>query len=457
MGTRTHVLIIVQNLPVPLDRRVWLECQALVGHGYRVSVICPKGPGDPSYQEIDGVRVHKYRPAPEARGLSGFVIEFIYSWLWTAWKSTRVWRQDHFQIIQACNPPDTYWLLARLWRSRGVKFVFDQHDLNPELFLSRFGKPKTFSKRMQFKGLLWLERMTYRTASYVISTNESYKQIALTRGKRAPEEVTVVRSGPDTRQMRPIYPDPAIRGDAGFLLVYLGIMGPQDGVGLVLEVMDELVHRRGRTEVHAALLGFGDCLDSLKRQCTDLGLDPWVTFTGRADKTKIANYLSAADVGLCPDIKTPLNDISTMNKTMEYMAYALPSVSFDLVETRVSGGSAALYVPSGDVRAFTDAVEQLLDDEDLRVEMGTQARRRVVAELDWRPQAQRYIEVFYSLSDLDPRPDDDVSVIFNEDAASKNIPRGRQSVDLQDQDELEKFIRLRAVVSGRFDRLSNIP
>ena len=263
MAVRTHVLIIVQNLPVPLDRRVWLECQALVARGYLVSVICPKGPGDPSYQEIEGVRVHKYRPAPEAHGLTGFMIEFIYSWLWTAWKSTRVWRQDHFQIIQACNPPDTYWLLARLWRSRGVKFVFDQHDLNPELFLSRFGTPETFSKRLQFKGLLWLERMTYRTASHVISTNESYKQIALTRGKRctpktSPSFVAVLTPGRCDRSTR-TQPFVATRG---FLLVYLGIMGPQDGVGLVLEVMDELVHRRGRTDVHAALLGFGDCLDA---------------------------------------------------------------------------------------------------------------------------------------------------------------------------------------------------
>ena len=438
-GTRTHVLIIVQNLPVPLDRRVWLECQALVARGYQVSVICPKGPGDPGYQEIQGVHVHKYRPAPEAHGVGGFVMEFTYSWLRTAWLSGVIWRRQRFDIIQACNPPDTYWLLAKLWASRGVKFVFDQHDLNPELFLSRFGEPKTFAKRLQFQGLVWLERMTYRTATKVISTNESYKRIALTRGKRAAADVTVVRSGPDTRQMRPIYPDPSIRGDARSLLVYLGIMGPQDGVDLVLEVMDELVHRRGRTDVHAALLGFGDCLENLKQQCHELGLDPWVTFTGRADKSVIAQYLSAADVGLCPDIKTPLNDISTMNKTMEYMAYALPSVSFDLVETRVSAREAAVYVKSGDTQAFTDAVEQLLDDPDRRVQMGMLARRRVVDVLDWLPQSQRYVDVFNQLSGR-AGPPDPTTLRTTDHASAGRDEHHRKYVDLTANEELARFI-----------------
>ena len=250
----------------------------------------------------------------------------------------------------------------------------------------------------------------------------------------------MVRSCPDTRQMRPIYSDPSIRGNAGcYLLVYLGIMGPQDGVDLVLDVMDELVHRRGRTDVHAALLGFWDCLDGLKRRSHQLGLDPWITFAGRADKVKIADYLSAADVGLCPDRKTPLNDISTMNRTMEYMAYALPSVSFDLVETRVSGRDSVIYVESGDVRAFTDAVESLLDNPELRIDMGCRARQRVVNELDWRPQSERYVSVFDELTgQLDtpsaPPPQPDNEAPTGSDAA------GRRYVDVSDAEELARFI-----------------
>jgi glycosyltransferase involved in cell wall biosynthesis len=440
--TRPHILIIVQNLPVPLDRRVWLECQALVRSGYEVSVICPKGPGDAARQQIDGVHIYKYRPAPEAVGLAGFALEFIYSWLRTALVSLAVWQRRPFQVIQACNPPDTYWLLARLWRSRGVKFVFDQHDLNPELFLSRFGHLNSPMARLEYKGLLWLERMTYRTADKIISTNESYKSVAMRRGGKVPKDVAVVRSGPDTRQMRPIYP---LNGDKGDhrSLVYLGIMGPQDGVDLVLRVMADLVHRRGRRDVHATLLGFGDCLEGLRREATRLNLDQWVTFTGRADKSMIAEHLSAADVGLCPDLKTPLNDVSTMNKTMEYMAYALPSVSFDLVETRVSGGDSVLYVPSGDEVAFADAVERLLDDPELRVEMGLRARSRVAKELDWRPQAERYVAVFENLTGW---PSLVAALRFTNQRRDEleSDHGGRSYVDLTDAIELRRFIQERS-------------
>ena len=390
------MLIIVQNLPVPLDRRVWLECKALVAAGYRVSVICPQGPGEPARQLIDGVALYKYRPAPEAKGFGGFVVEFVYSWLRTALLSVVVRRERGFDVIQACNPPDTYWALALLWKVVGVRFVFDHHDLNPELFVSRFGEPKGLAARWQLAGLRWLERRTFRTADRVISTNESYRRVALDRGGVPREHTAVVRSGPDTRVMRPVTGTSELaRG--GHLLVYLGIMGPQDDVDVVLRVMDELVHRRGRTDVRAALLGFGDTLEDLKQLSTRLRLDDVVEFTGRAGPPTISAYLSAASLGLSPDRKTPLNDRSTMNKTMEYMAYAMPSVSFDLDETRVSAQDCALYVPSGDVGAFADAVERLLDDPGLRVAMSLRARARVVAVLDCAPQATAYVGVFDGL------------------------------------------------------------
>ncbi|WP_158866157.1 glycosyltransferase family 4 protein [Leifsonia sp. AG29] len=433
-----HVLIIVQNLPVPLDRRVWLECQALVNRGYRVSVICPKGPGDPARQHLQGVDIYKYHPAPEAVGLAGFAWEFASSWIRTALLSLAVWRHRRFDIIQACNPPDTYWLLALLWRSRGVRFVFDHHDLNPELFISRFGRPRRIVQKLEFLALKWLERRTFRTAERVLSTNESYKAIAVRRGGRRPGHVTVVRSGPDTRRMRPIYPaNPRPAGE--IVLAYLGIMGPQDGVDQVLLVMDELVHKRGRTDVKATLLGFGDCLHDLQAQCTRLGLDEYVTFTGRVDRVAIAEYLSRADIGLCPDLKTPLNDLSTMNKTMEYMAYALPSVSFDLVETRVSGGDSLIYVPSGDIGAFTDAIERLIDDPGLRVRLGTQGRERVVSELDWRPQAEAYVGVFDEVSGFSrPGP-----AVPDDGVASETDEQGRRYVDLDDAEEFARFVRER--------------
>jgi glycosyltransferase involved in cell wall biosynthesis len=290
--------------------------------------------------------------------------------------------------------------------------------------------------------------MTYRVADRSIATNGSYKHIAVTRDRMAPELVTVVRSGPDTRAMRPIYPPPGIRDGADHLLAYLGIMGPQDGVDQVIEVMDELVHRRGRSDVKAVLMGFGDCLEDLRAQTTRLGLADFVHFTGRVGPQTIAEYLSAADVGLCPDLKTPLNDLSTMNKTMEYMAYALPSVSFDLVETRVSGGDTAIYVPSGDIAAFADAVESLLDDPARRVRLGRAARARVAAELDWQPQAQAYVLVY-----------DELLGIVPDDARRRRWPavarpasdyqrEGVRYVDLDDEDELDSYLAERLPSDG---------
>jgi glycosyltransferase involved in cell wall biosynthesis len=446
--------VIVQNLPVPLDRRVWLECQALRDAGYRVSVICPKGPGDPPHQVLDGIHLYKYTPPPPTSGLLSYLVEFVYCWIRTAALSVRVRMRHGFGVLQACNPPDTYWLLAALWRPFGVRFVFDQHDLNPELFVSRFGRPRTLTARLQHAGLLWLERRTYRAADHVIVTNESYRRVAIQRGRLPASDTTVVRSGPDTASMRPLEARPELRRGARHLLVYLGVMGPQDGIDHLLAVLDELVHRRGRDDVHLALLGFGDMLEPMKQQAVERGLADHVTFTGRADKHMIADYLSTASLGLCPDAKTPLNDVSTHNKVMEYMAYALPIVTFDLAETRVSADSCAVYVPSGDVQGFAEAVDDLLDDVDRRVEMGRQARARCARELDWRPQADAYVGVFDRLTgagDADAAGRDARLRVWPEvdrrfaglAHAAPPAVAGRRVIDLRDAESFERFLRFR--------------
>jgi glycosyltransferase involved in cell wall biosynthesis len=454
-----RVLIVVQNLPVPLDRRVWLECLALRAAGYQVSVICPKGPGDPGYAELEGVHVHKYRPAPEAEGVLGYLWEFVYCWIRTALLSVRVRRRHGFDVLQACNPPDTYWFLARLWRPFGVRFVFDHHDLNPELFLSRFGEPRGIGQRAQLAFLRWLERRTFRTARHVISTNESYRAVALRRGGLDRADTTVVRSGPDTTTMRPLGGLAELRKGADHLLVYLGIMGPQDGIDVLLDIMHELVEGRGRRDVHLALLGFGDVLEPMQRRAVELGLSAYVTFTGRADKQMIAAYLSTAEVGLCPDAKTPLNDVSTHNKVMEYMAYALPVVTFDLVETRVTAQDCALYVPSGDVAGFAQAVDDLLKDEPRRVDMSARARDRCVHVLDWRPQARAYVSVYdriagRSASAVGPGAGDGDGAaatwpqIDRRDPAAEVGPPvlfGRRAVDLRDRVEYDEFLRSRVI------------
>lgn len=436
-----HILIIVQNLPIQIDRRVLLELHELLDRGYRVSLICPKGAGDPSREDLDGARIYKYAPAPTAAGLSGYALEFAYSWLRTALLSVVVWfRGGRFHVIQACNPPDTYWLLALLWRPFGVKFVFDHHDLNPELFLSRFGPPRTISQRLQLVGLTWLERMTFRVADRVISTNDSYKAVAVRRGGREADEVAVVRSGPDTRTMRPIDPESPVP-EGITMLAYLGIMGPQDGVELVLELVAELVQVRGRGDVRATLMGFGDCLVDLRAQCTRMGLDEYVEFTGQVNKREIAGHLSRAHVGICPDLRTPLNDLSTMNKSLEYMAYALTAVAFDLKETRVTGGDTLLYVPSGSVVAMADEVERLIADPDLRIRMSLLARERVVELFDWSMQSRIYGDVFDAVVDRPMsrrrgRPAETNPVDVDRDEW------GRRHVPLE-RAELERFVALR--------------
>jgi glycosyltransferase involved in cell wall biosynthesis len=396
--TRGHVLIIVQNLPVPLDRRVWLECQALTAAGYEVSVICPKGPGDPGYEELSGVHIYKYAPPPQANGALGYLLEFAYCWLRTAKLTWKVWRRRRFDVIQACNPPDTYWALARLWRGRGVRFVFDHHDLNPEVYRSRFGEPTGLAGRAQLAGLYWLERKTFHTADRVISTNQSYQRIAWERGNVPPEHTTVVRSGPDTSVMKPGTPRPELRNGREHLVAWLGIMGPQDGVDGVLEIAQKVVREHGRDDVQFALMGFGDCLEDLKKQCAEMGLDDYVTFTGRVGPPQIAEYLSTAAAGLSADPLSPLNDVSTMNKTMEYMAYALPVVAYRLTETVVSAGECAVYLEPGDVDGFAKELVTLLDDPQRRRELGSAGRARAEQVLDWRPQARAYVDVYDSLS-----------------------------------------------------------
>ncbi len=391
-GRNRRVLIVVQNLSVPLDRRVWQECRALKAAGYGVSVICPKGPGEASFQELEGVRIHRYTPPPVAKGFAGYAGEFAYCWMRTAALSLKLARAEGFDAIQACNPPDTYWALALPYKLTGTRFVFDQHDLNPEVYASRFGK----ASGVLYNGLLALERATYKVADHVISTNESYRDVALGRGQQRPDEVSVVRSGPDATTMVRGEPVPELRKGRKHLLAYLGIMGPQDGVDGVLHAMRRLLDA-GRDDTHLALLGFGDCLDDLKALSTELDLDDHVTFTGRVGPVEIRDYLSTASVGLSPDPLSPLNDVSTMNKTLEYMAFELPVVAFDLKETQVSAGEAAIYVRDGDFEGYASAISELLDDEERRREMGRIGRRRIEDEFAWQHQAPRYVEVFRSL------------------------------------------------------------
>ena len=391
---QTRILIIVQNLPVPFDRRVWLECQALTSAGYRVAVVCPKGKGDPGYEVIDGVEIHRYRPyAPGGSKLS-FVAEYAYSFLATAWHTLKARRNGRFAVIQACNPPDIFWPIALAFRLERTKFVFDHHDLCPELFLSRFEHPPA----LPFKGLLWLERRTFRTARHVISTNESYRQIAIERGGKSPGDVTVVRTGPNPDRLKRGPAEEELKRGRKHLVAYIGVMGPQDGVDIAVRAAGIIVREFGRDDIAFTLIGSGDSYDELVALRDELNLQGHVEFTGRAPDELVTKIMSTASAGLSPDPKNPLNDVSTMNKTMEYMAFELPVVAFDLRETRVSAQDAAVYVTPNDVHEYAKALVGLLDDEAARAQLGKLGRARVEDDLAWSHQERAYLGVYQRLT-----------------------------------------------------------
>ena len=385
------VLVVVQNLPLPGDRRVWLECQALLEAGYRVAAITPKGDGDPSYQLLAGVHIHKYKPAFATSGVLSFVWEFAYSWVMTAILTARVVRRHgRPAVLQACNPPDTFWLLGLLLRLLfRTRFVFDQHDLCPEVFESRFE-----AKGLLHRGLLLLERATYATADHVIVTNESYRAVALGRGHQRPEDVTVVRTGPDTSAMVAVPPDESYLRGHRYLVHFHGVMGPQDGVDVVLRAAAHVVHELGRDDIMFGICGKGDELARMRELCGELGLAGSVELPGRVDDEELFARMSTAVVGLSADPPGPLNDVSTMNKTMEYMSFGLPVLAFDLEETRVSAGEAARYVVPATPEAYGDALVALIEDSAARERMGRSGRSRAVEVLDWAHQRAAYVGAF---------------------------------------------------------------
>ncbi len=396
---RGRILIIVQNLPVPFDRRVWLECQSLTAAGYEVAVVCPKGPGDPGFAVIDGVEIYKYKPFGGAGGKASFVVEYAYSFVATLALTIKAARRRRLDVIQTCNPPDIFWPIGRLFRLiQGTRFTFDHHDLCPEVYESRFSRRSS----LIYKALRLLERTTVRSADHIISTNESYRSIVIDRDGADPERVTVVRTGPDPSRLNAVDADPDLRRGRKYLVAYIGVMGPQDGVDNVLRAADILVNQMDRDDIAFTLIGSGDCFDQLVALRSELGLTHVVHFTGRVPDEMVAAILSTADVGISPDPKNSLNDVSTMNKTMEYMAFGVPVVAFDLRETRVSAGDAAVYARPNEVDELARLVVELVDDEVQRVTMGAAGRSRVEHELAWNHQAPRYVGVYDEL--LAPSP-----------------------------------------------------
>jgi glycosyltransferase involved in cell wall biosynthesis len=386
-SARRRVLVLSENLSVPFDRRVWQESRALARAGYEVTVICPRGRGRDQEPEarIDGVRILRFPLREASGGRIGFVREYALALWHMARLSLPLGR---FDAVHATNPPDLLFVVALAHRLRGARFVFDHHDLAPELYRSRFDR----GPDAVFRLLLVLEGLTFRLADLVIATNDSYRQVALSRGRRRPEDVVVVRSGPSADRFPPARPDPGLRRGRPHLLCYLGVMGPQDGVDCALRALARLRDELGRADWHAVFVGGGESQPEMVRLAGRLGLEDLVTFTGRVSDGELARCLATADVCLAPDPPSPLNDVSTMTKVMEYMAMGRPIVSFDLRETRVSAGDAALY--ADDEGDFARLVARLLDDPAERARMGAAGRERVRADLSWEHSEAALVEAY---------------------------------------------------------------
>jgi glycosyltransferase involved in cell wall biosynthesis len=375
---RARVLILVENLSVPFDRRVWQESLALRDAGYEVTVICPQGASQDTepHASLEGIEIHRYPLRPATGGPLGYVREYATA----LWHSLRIaLRLGRFDVVHACNPPDLLFVVALVMKARGARSVFDQHDLVPELYLSRFQR----GRDLLYRAVLLLERLTYRVADVVIATNESYRRVAMRRGAKPPDRVFVVRSAPDMRRFSSPAPDPSLRRGKRHLLCYLGVMGPQDGVDYAIRALATLKEQHGRRDWHAAFVGAGDEYDAMVRLADELGLTDLVTFTGRIPDADLVRYLATCDVALAPDPRNPLNDVSTMNKVLEYMAMSRPIVSFDLTETRVSAGEAATYAQPNDVRDFAARIAELLDAPAERARRGAIGRARISNSLSW--------------------------------------------------------------------------
>ena len=388
-GPRESVLIIVENLPVPFDRRVWQEARALREAGYRVSVICPKGRGfDQSRETREGIEIYRHRTW-EASGLLGYLFEYSWALLAEFYLALRIYARTRFRILHACNPPDTIFLIGLFFKLFGVRFIFDHHDLNPELYEAKFARRGVF-----YRLVCLAERLTFRTADVSIATNESYREVALTRGGMRPEHVFVVRSCPDLSKIRPGPPRPELKEGRSFLVVYVGVMGPQDGLDLLLESIEHIVKRQNRQNTLFVLVGGGTELPRLQALAAQKGLAAFVKFTGRIPDDNLAAYLSTADVCVAPDPKNPMNDRSTMNKILEYMAYARPVVLFDLTEGRRSAGDAALYARPNDPVDFAEQILKLLDSEPLRRQFGEIGRQRITQSLNWEIEKKSLVEAY---------------------------------------------------------------
>ena len=385
-----HVLIVVENLPLPFDRRVWQEARTLKAAGAHVSIICPVGKGhEKRHEVIEGIDIHRHTLPLEASGALGFLGEYGAALFWETVLAWKIYFRHRFDVIQGCNPPDLIFLVALPFKALGVRYIFDHHDINPELYEAKFDKRGFFWRLM-----VLFEKLTFKAADVSIATNHSYRKIAIERGGMAPERVHVVRSGPDLSRLKLVEPVAAWKNGRDHMVGYVGVMGEQEGIDLLIDAVEHIVRGKGREDVQFVLVGGGPALEDLKAMSQARGLADYITFTGRAPDRDLFEVLSTMAVGVNPDRVNAMNDKSTMNKIMEYMSLAKPMVQFDVTEGRFSAQEASLYAAPNDARDMAEKILELVDDPQRREEMGRYGRRRVVEELNWQHQIEPLLDAY---------------------------------------------------------------
>jgi len=384
-----HILIVIENLPAPFDRRVWQEASTLKENGAHVSIICPKMKGyTKSYEVIDGIEIYRHKLPLEARGALGYLLEYSAAIFWEFFLSWKIFFKRRFHVVHGCNPPDLIFLTALVFKLFGVKYVFDHHDINPELYIAKFQRKDFFYKLM-----ILFEKLTFKAANFSIATNESYKEIAIRRGGMNPENVQVVRSGPSLKRLKLQKPNLSLKKGKKYLVGYVGVIGEQEGLDLLMQ--SAKIIKSKRDDVHFAIVGGGTDLEKIKLYAQEIGVNDIVDFYGRVSDEKLLDVLNTADICVNPDKPTEMNNLSTMNKIMEYMALKKPIVQFDLKEGRASAKKASLYAKNTEVEDFADKICELLDNEEQRVRMGEYGYKRVLNELSWEYESEKLVK-FYS-------------------------------------------------------------
>lgn len=390
-----RILMLLENSHFPQDPRVRREAYALRNAGYRVSVICPARPRQSWCEMLDGVRVYRYPSIPEMHGAIGYVCEYSYAMAATLVFSLLVLVREGFDVLHAANPPDTFVFIAMLYKPLRKKFVYDHHDLAPEMYRARFGNR---SSRLVFQVQVWLEQLSCRLADHVIATNGSYREVEMRRSGVPAERITVVRNGPELNLLQPVGSDERFKRMGKTIIAFAGVMSAQDGVDYLLRALRHLVEDLGRTDFFCLLIGgLGDAQTSLRALTSRLDLDAHVCFTGWVSDEDYLRYLSTADICVAPDPSNAFTDRSTMIKVVEYMALGKPIVAFDLPEHRFSAEAAALYVRPNDELAFARALAHLMDHPEQRAAMGQFARQRAAQSLDWSYSVPNLLSVYRRL------------------------------------------------------------